>query len=378
MGFCVIRSAPAATAVLRDFDRFRCSLAAVSVPGLTRIMQAMRNALNAVTDSTDRADGALVWPRFSILVVDDEEGMRSFLGRVLAARCGRADCAASAEQARELFSRVHYDLVVLDITLPGMSGLAWLTELREGGFTGDVILITAFADVDAAIRALRAGAADFLLKPFRVDQMVSAIQRCFDRARLLRENFVLRREIEERGGAEAIVGDAPATRALRQLIQRVADMPSTVLLQGESGVGKEVAARALHRLSRRAGGPFVPVNCAAISPELIESELFGHVKGAFTGAAEAHNGLFYYAQGGTLFRLGARSAGGYPHHCRHQPRLGRGCEAGTLPPGSVLPPRCGQHHHYAAARAARGRADTGAAFLAPTGAAPGRAGAGAG
>jgi DNA-binding NtrC family response regulator len=265
-------------------------------------MPLMRNALNVVDEVPAGPPEGPVWRRYSILVVDDEEGMRSFLGRALAVRCGHVDCAASAEEARDLFARVHYDLVVLDITLPGTSGLAWLTELREGGFNGDVILITAFADIDTAIRALRAGAADFILKPFRIDQILGAIQRCFDRARLLRENFVLRREVQQRGGAaQGIIGDSPATRSLRQMIERIADMPSTVLLQGESGVGKEVAARALHRMSRRGAGPFVPVNCAAISAELIESELFGHVKGAFTGAAEAHHGLFYYAQGGTLF-----------------------------------------------------------------------------
>ncbi|MEW5889553.1 MAG: sigma-54 dependent transcriptional regulator [Pseudomonadota bacterium] len=242
------------------------------------------------------------WQQYSVLVVDDEEGMRSFLQRTLANRCGLVEAAASAEEGRALFNRIHFDLIILDIALPGKSGVEWLDELREAGFQGDVILITAFADIDTAIHALRAGASDFILKPFRVDQILNSIRRCFDRARLVRENFVLRREVAElAGGVEGIVGSSEAITSLCQMLRRVASMPSTVLLQGESGVGKEVAARALHSMSSRAQRPFVPVNCAAISAELIESELFGHVKGAFTGASEAHHGLFYYAQGGTLF-----------------------------------------------------------------------------
>jgi DNA-binding NtrC family response regulator len=237
--------------------------------------------------------------------VDDEEGMRSFLHKMLAGRCGLVETADSAEAGRTLSNRIHFDLIILDISLPGKSGVEWLDELRDGGFQGDVILITAFADIDTAIHALRAGAADFILKPFRVDQILNAIRKCFDRARLLRENFVLRREVAELaggiGGIEGFVGCSDAMNRLCQMIKRVAAMPSTVLLQGESGVGKEVAARALHSMSPRAQRPFVPVNCGAISPELIESELFGHAKGAFTGASEAHHGLFYYARGGTLF-----------------------------------------------------------------------------
>ena len=248
------------------------------------------------------AAGSNAWQQYSVLVVDDEEGMRSFLHKTLAIRCGLVETAGSAEEGRTLFNRIHFDLIILDISLPGKSGVEWLDELREGGFQGDVILITAFADIDTAIHALRAGASDFILKPFRVDQILNAIRKCFDRARLLRENFVLRREVSElAGGIEGIVGCSDAMNRLCQMIMRVAATPSTVLLLGESGVGKEVAARALHSMSPRAQRPFVPVNCGAISPELIESELFGHAKGAFTGAVDAHHGLFYYAQGGTLF-----------------------------------------------------------------------------
>ena len=242
------------------------------------------------------------WLAFSILIVDDEAGMRSFLERALKPRCARVEAAGSVEAAAEVMARLHFDLIVLDISLPGKTGMEWLLELRAGGYGGDIILITAFADIETAIGALRGGASDFILKPFRVDQILNSIKRCFERARLARENFVLRRELVELGAEiDGLVGHSTPTQNLRALIKRIAPMPSTVLLQGESGTGKEVTARALHQMSNRAQRPFVPVNCAAIAAELIESELFGHVKGAFTGAAETRNGLFYYAHGGTLF-----------------------------------------------------------------------------
>ena len=242
------------------------------------------------------------WQAYSILIVDDEAGMRSFLERALKPRCARVESAGSVEAATGQMSKLHFDLIVLDISLPGKSGIEWLHELRSSGYGGDVVLITAFADIETAINALRGGASDFILKPFRVDQILNSIKRCFERARLARENYVLRRELAELGAeVDGLVGHSALIQQLRTLIKRIAPMPSTVLLQGESGTGKEVTARALHQMSNRAQRPFVPVNCAAISAELIESELFGHVKGAFTGATESRNGLFFYAHGGTLF-----------------------------------------------------------------------------
>jgi DNA-binding NtrC family response regulator len=245
------------------------------------------------------ADG---WPFWSILIVDDEQGMRNFLAKTLVPRCHFVMEAGSAEEGAELIRGHHVDLIILDISLPGKSGVAWLKELRELGYSGEVILITAFADLDTAIEALRAGASDFILKPFRVPQILNAIKHCYERSQLARENYVLRRSLpndqSQRGG---LVGHSPAMERLSQSLGRIAAVSSTVLLQGESGTGKELVARGLHALSARAGGPFVAFNCASMSPELIESELFGHAKGAFTGASEAREGLFYYAQGGTLF-----------------------------------------------------------------------------
>lgn len=241
----------------------------------------------------------------AILVVDDEPGMRSFLVRTLASKCRHVAEAANTAAASRLMDKTHFDLIVLDNIMEGVSGISWLAQLRETGFFGEVILITAFADLETAIEALRAGAADFVLKPFRTNQILNSIARCLDRARLRRENFVLRRELNTVphavGEANGLIGRSKEIVKLREIVARVAPLPSTVLITGESGTGKEVTARALHKLSARADKPFVPVNCAAIAPEIVESELFGHVKGAYTGAASSREGLFFYAQGGTLF-----------------------------------------------------------------------------
>lgn len=237
----------------------------------------------------------------AILVVDDEPGMRNFLLRALTPRCARVEVAADTAAAARLLNASHFDLVILDNIMSGRRGLEWLDELRRDGFPTEVILITAFADLETAIAALRAGAADFVLKPFRTNQILNAIARCLDRAELRRENFVLRRALP-RMSAEAgrLVGRSPQIQQLREIVARVAALPTTVLITGESGTGKEVTARALHDASRRAGKPFVPVNCAAIAPDIIESELFGHVKGAFTGAVADRPGCFKAADGGVL------------------------------------------------------------------------------
>ena len=233
-----------------------------------------------------------------MLVVDDEPGMRNFLVKTLGPRAGQVLEAGSAEDADELLRRHRFDLVILDITLPGRSGLDLLRELREQGNPCEVVLITAFADLDTAIEALRAGASDFLLKPFRVTQVLNAVQHGLERARLRRENWVLRRSLRERTpAADALVGRSIVIKGLRAALERMAQVDSTVLLTGESGTGKELAALALHRLSPHAAAPFVPVNCARMSPDTLESELFGQVG----GGAERHDGLFVYAQGGTLF-----------------------------------------------------------------------------
>ncbi len=241
----------------------------------------------------------------SILVVDDEPGMRNFLVKTLSPRCKRVVEAADVEEASRHLDSNHFDVVILDNVMPGKTGVDWLNEQRHIGFFADAILITAFADLETAIRALQAGAVDFVLKPFRSNQILNAVARCLDRLRLQRENFLLRHELradaQEAGGRNRLVGQSDSLKQVRETLARVAPLPTSVLITGESGTGKEVSARTLHALSDRADKPFVPVNCAAIPAEMIESELFGHLKGAFTGAEGRRDGLFLHAHRGTLF-----------------------------------------------------------------------------
>jgi DNA-binding NtrC family response regulator len=241
----------------------------------------------------------------SILVIDDEPGMRNFLVRTLGPRCKFIEEAADTDEASRKLDKNRFDVVILDNIMPGKNGVDWLAEQRAVGFFADAILITAYADLDTAIQALRAGAADFVLKPFRSNQILNAVARCLDRVRLQRENYVLRYALRASSDRnflrDNLIGGSQAVRGVREMIARAARVPTSILLTGQSGTGKEVAARSIHSLSDRADKPFVPVNCAAIPPDMIEAELFGHIKGAFTGAEGSREGLFLYAHGGTLF-----------------------------------------------------------------------------
>jgi len=236
----------------------------------------------------------------SVLVVDDEPGIRSFLQKGLKNTFGLVDTVEDVEKADALRQRCHYDLLIVDIKLQGRSGVEWVTELREQGATTAVIFMTAYADLETAIEALRAGAADFMMKPFRMEQMMASVKRCMERQKMLRENYVLRRQVEKYSGMAGMIGECKLFKSVCETVKRIAPMPSTVLIEGETGTGKELAARALHEYSNRSGS-FVPVNCGAMSAELLESELFGHTKGAFTGAHQSREGLFTYAGGGTIF-----------------------------------------------------------------------------
>ncbi len=236
----------------------------------------------------------------SILVIDDEHGIRNFLVKGLSKFLGFIESAENLESAEALRQRCHFDLIIADIKLPGGSGVEWVQSLRESGCNTPVIFITAHAHLDIAIDAIRAGAADFIIKPFRLDQILTAVDRCIERQDIKRENFALRRQVDRIYDGSGMIGKSQSIRNLEEVIKRVAPMPSTILIDGESGTGKELAARCIHELSGRTG-IFVPVNCGAISAELLESELFGHVKGAFTGAHQGREGLFSYANSGTLF-----------------------------------------------------------------------------
>jgi DNA-binding NtrC family response regulator len=239
------------------------------------------------------------WPHASVLVVDDEPGMRHFLEGVLAPRAGQVLCAGSAEEAEALLARHRFDIAILDIALPGRTGIELLRSMRASGDACEVVLITAFADLETAIEALRAGASDFLLKPFRVTQVLGAFKRGMERARLQRENWVLRRSLQQRTpAAPALVGRSIVIKGLQEALRRVATVDSTVLLTGESGTGKELAALELHRSGLHPHAPFVPVNCATTAPQVLEAELFGT---SANHAQAQRDGLFVYAQGGTLF-----------------------------------------------------------------------------
>ena len=236
----------------------------------------------------------------SILVVDDEPGMGNFFKRALVNECALVRIAGSVEEAEEIRQREFFDLLIVDIRLPGTSGVEWVQSLRDQGNQSDVIFITAFADIDTAITALRLAASDFLLKPFRLEQLLTAIERCLERRHALRENVLLKRQLSVSQIDNEIIGGSAEIKRMNEVIQKVALSSSTVLIEGETGTGKELVARQIHELSGKVG-PFVPVNCSAISSELIESELFGHAKGAFTGATNAREGLFSFANDGTLF-----------------------------------------------------------------------------
>lgn len=239
----------------------------------------------------------------SILVVDDEPGMRNFLVKILRPRCKRVEEAADCEAASRLLDSNHFDIVILDNVMPNKNGLEWLKEQRSVGFFADAILMTAFADLETAIQALRAGAVDFVLKPFRSNQILNAVARSIDRLHLQRENFLLKYELSSDAvaGRSRLVGASPEMTEIRNMLERAAPLPTSVLFTGASGTGKEVAARTLHAMSERAGKPFVAVNCATISPDVIASELFGTVPSSTDRNEGRKDGLLLHASGATIF-----------------------------------------------------------------------------
>ncbi len=234
----------------------------------------------------------------SILIVDDEGGIRQSLGSVLRDEGYRVDAVASGEECLAAVKKSPYDLVLLDVWLPGMDGMATLEKLRENGPRPVVVMISGHANIETAVRATKLGALDFVEKPLSIDKTMLAVKNAIEHLRLEEENLRLRAELEER---VRIIGDSVPMKALRQQIALTAPTNSRVLIYGESGTGKELVARALHVQSHRSRMLFVEVNCAAIPEELIESELFGHVKGSFTGASADKVGKFQKADGGTLF-----------------------------------------------------------------------------
>ena len=236
-----------------------------------------------------------------ILVVDDEEIIRDSLYYILEKEGYQVDKAENGKIAYEKIIANHYDLVITDIEMPLMKGTELLEKIKTINFQTSVIIITAFGSLDTAISALRNGASDYILKPVEFDELLIKAKRLFEVKDLLTENKVLREEIHRQYDFENIVGKSTSIKKIYEMIEAVAETDSTVLISGNSGTGKELVARALHYKSNRRNKPFIAVNCGAISENLIESELFGHKKGAFTGAISDKDGFMKAANGGTLF-----------------------------------------------------------------------------
>ena len=234
----------------------------------------------------------------SILIVDDEPGVRSALGGVLRDEGYDVDAVDSGEACLERLSRQAYDVVVLDIWLPGMDGLQTLARMRERQVDTQVVIISGHGNIESAVRAIKMGAFDFVEKPLSLEKTVLVVRNALRQRNLEAENRALRARVDAQ---HTMVGDSYAMVKLREQVAMAAPTNGRVLIFGENGTGKELVARNIHQMSRRRTGPFVEVNCAAIPEDLIESELFGHVRGAFTGAVADRRGKFELAHSGTIF-----------------------------------------------------------------------------
>ena len=236
-----------------------------------------------------------------ILVVDDEEIVIRSCMRVLSGGGFQIDAARNGLEALSAINKNDYDVLILDIKMPRMDGIEVLQRVKETHPDIDVIMITGLHEIETAVQAMKLGAFDYLPKPFDPDELELVVARAFERRQLLQENLALKSEVSARYRFENIIGSSPRMQAVYRLIARCAPTNSTVMLRGESGTGKELIARAIHYNSLRKDKPFVTVDCTTLSENLLESELFGHVKGSFTGAVSNKRGLFESADGGTLF-----------------------------------------------------------------------------
>lgn len=236
-----------------------------------------------------------------VLVVDDDPSVRRIFGRILVVQGHEVSFAESASSATDAVSRERFDVVVLDMNLPDRSGLDLLAELTEGADAPEIILVTAFGTVETAVEAMRRGAFDYLSKPLTPEGLGEAVGRAAEMHRAHRESTARQRMMEQVPFTGPVISESPLMRDLLRKIETIAPAQAAVLLTGESGTGKGLMAKTVHQLSRRARAPFVQINCGALQESLVESELFGYRKGAFTGATESRAGLFEVADGGTLF-----------------------------------------------------------------------------
>jgi DNA-binding NtrC family response regulator len=250
-------------------------------------------------------------PMARVLVIDDDAGVRESMERMLRGAGFTVHSVPTGEEGFELARREGFDVILSDMRMPGLSGLDVLRRLRDVRVDASFIVMTGFGTVDSAVESMKLGAVDFVQKPFFRDELLMRVRSAVERRQLARQVDLLQRQIQPSASLDALVGESRAMAKVKDLIARAATASGTVLVTGETGTGKELAARAIHTASARAQRPFVPINCAALTESLLEAELFGHVRGAFTGAAGARAGRIEHAEGGTLFldEIGTLSKG---------------------------------------------------------------------
>lgn len=237
----------------------------------------------------------------NILIVDDEASMREFLSIMLEREGYAPDTAENSAAALQCLSAKEYELVISDVNMPGLDGIGLLGRIKSCSPDTPVMMITAFSTTEQAVEAMKHGAYNYISKPFKVDEIKLLVRNAIEKRRLIRENARLREQAESKNSFSGLIGKSRKMINLYEMIEKIAPSGVTVMISGESGTGKELAAKAIHYNSERRQQPFIAVNCGAIPESLIESELFGHVKGAFTGAVSDRPGLFEQADGGTLF-----------------------------------------------------------------------------
>lgn len=236
-----------------------------------------------------------------ILILDDEAGVRQFLTLALEKDGYEVKALASPVEGVELIKKERYDLAIVDLKMPEMDGISALKKMKHISPDLSVIMITAFATIESAIEAMKEGAFDYVIKPFKIDEIRLTIEKAFREKKLLKENKLLKQEVRSRYGIASIIGASVEIEKVKEIIRKLAKTDSTVLIVGESGTGKELVARAIHYSGGRASHPFMAIDCSAIPETLLESELFGHEKGSFTGAFKTKEGLFEVASEGTIF-----------------------------------------------------------------------------
>jgi DNA-binding NtrC family response regulator len=236
----------------------------------------------------------------TILIVDDDTAFCKFLEKALSAKYG-VSSFTNPLKALEILKEKKFNLIITDLYMPEMDGIKFLETIKSASPAQDILLMTAHAEIKTAIDSIKKGASDYLIKPFQTDELFHTVNYIFEKQKLIRENQLLREQLDEKNRPDNIIGNSRKVHEVFELIKKVADANSTVLITGESGTGKELVAKAIHYYGTRRDKRFVPVNCSAIPENLLESELFGHSKGAFSGAAGARAGLFKYGDKGTLF-----------------------------------------------------------------------------